>query len=69
VNHTDADRQERKESPVAIAVAKMKVSRDELIAAGGNNRMLWMKARLQPDEKPDVETIKVGLSKDNPHSY
>ena len=50
---------ERKESPVAIAVAKVKASRDEVIAAGGNRRMLWMKARLQPNEKPDVETIKV----------
>lgn len=53
--------QERLESPVAIAVAKLQASRDEVIAAGGNKRMLWMKARLQPDEKPDIETIKVGL--------
>jgi len=44
---------------VAIAVAKLKASRDEVIAAGGNRRMLWMKARLQPGEKPDIETIKV----------
>lgn len=44
---------------MAIAVAKLKQSRDEVIAAGGNNRMLWMKARLQPNEKPSVETVKV----------
>jgi acyl-CoA thioesterase 8 len=28
--------------------------------------MLWMKARLQPDEKPDIETIKASLAS---HQY
>lgn len=53
-----ADPQERRESPVSIAVAKRKLGRLDFEA---NVRMIWVKARLAPDERPDEETTKVGV--------
>jgi hypothetical protein len=41
---------------VSIAVAKRKLGRLDFEA---NVRMIWVKARLTPDEKPDEETAKV----------
>ena len=48
-----ADVQERKESPVCIAVARRKSDQPS------NMRMLWMQARIAPSEKPSLEDIKV----------
>lgn len=53
-----ADPQERRESPVSIAVAKRKLGRLDFEA---NVRMIWVKARLAPNERPDEETAKVGV--------
>jgi hypothetical protein len=44
---------------VSIAVAKRKLGRLDFEA---NVRMIWVKARLAPDEKPDEETAKVGVT-------
>lgn len=46
---------ERKESPVSIAVARIDHGQPR------DMRMIWLRARLSPDEKPSEEDIKVSL--------
>ncbi|WVR09440.1 acyl-CoA thioesterase II [Kwoniella sp. DSM 27419] len=57
---------ERKESPVGIARADTRSHQGskylEVEATAQQTRMSWLRARLGPDERPDVETVKAMIA-------